>query len=266
MTLQPGCRFAVAPHFHLSGDWSGRLLVGSGVEEANGAFFPRPPWRPPTPDELSLLVRAADGPAPPEETEACVCLFQLPGHLRSEWWLLLEQAAGALGEGPLPGFDTFMNRVGEFLAFKRLPLPPDAHCEAVVSDPGQRVARGAGLLCNLAPFVPWPCAEEQRWPRLWGGVNLGDEGTSVALINLPCAQLEAELGRRFPDRPLPGTVGELAGRFLRCCLDYAPVRLTLGPGEGWRLPSGGLILGPSPGDGPALDMLLLISHPAAPGS
>src|SRR5208282_1911070 len=94
MTLQSGCRFVVAPHFHLVADWSQRLLVGVGVEEAEGYFFPLLSWRPPTPDELSLLVHASTAPLAPEELEACVCLFQLPGHLESEWWNLLEQGAG----------------------------------------------------------------------------------------------------------------------------------------------------------------------------
>src|SRR5262249_7833833 len=62
MTLEPGCRFVVAPHFHLRADWPRRLQVGAGVEEAGGCFFPRQSWRPPTPDELSLLVRASDAP------------------------------------------------------------------------------------------------------------------------------------------------------------------------------------------------------------
>src|SRR5262249_61712496 len=78
MTLEPGCRFVVAPHFHLRAEWPGRLLVGAGVEEAGGCFFPRKPGRPPTADELPLLVQASDGPTAGEDLEACVCLFQLP--------------------------------------------------------------------------------------------------------------------------------------------------------------------------------------------
>lgn len=250
MTLQPGCRFVVAPHFHLPADWPRRLLVGSGVDEADGCFFPQQSWRPPTPDELSLLVRASDGPTPPEELEACVCLFQLPGHLRSEWWKLLEQAAEVLGDCRLPGFETFVSQVGEFLAFKGLPFPEGARCDVVVSNPGQRFVH----------WGPWPWAEEHRWPRLWGGINLGDEETSVVLINLPCQQLDAELRRRFPDQPSPATVGELARWFLRSCSDYPPVRLILGPGQGCRLPQGGLILDGYLESKSEPDVLLLISH------
>jgi hypothetical protein len=265
MPLQPGCRFVVAPHFHLPADWPRRLRVGAGVEEAGGRFFPRPSWRPPTPDELPFLVRASDGPTPPEEPEDCVCLFQLPGHLRSEWWQLLEQAAEVFGDGRLPGFETFASRVGEFLAFKSLPVPEGARCEVVVSNPvrpfvaGSEANRPGGLRCNLAPWAPWPCSEEHRWPRLWGGINLGDEETSVVLINRPCRQLDAELHRRSPDQPAPAAVGELAVRFLRSCPDYPPVRLTLGPGEGYRLPRGGLILDGYLGDKQEPDVLLWIS-------
>jgi hypothetical protein len=199
-----------------------------------------------------------------EELESCVGLFQLPEHLRSEWWKLLEQAAEALEDGRLPGFETFVRQVVEFLAFKDLPVPEGACCEVVVSNPGQRSVHGGpetnrpvGLRCHLAP---WPLAEGPRGPRLWGGINLGDEETSVVLINLPCRQLTAELHRRFPDQPSPAAVGELVGCFLRSCSDYPPVRLILGPGEGYRLPRGGLILDGYVGDKHEPDVLLLLSH------
>jgi hypothetical protein len=265
MTLQPGCRFVVAPHFHLPADWPRRLRIGAGVAEAHGCFFPLPSWRPPTTDELAVLVRASVEPMPPEELEACVCLFQLPRHLRSAWWDLLEQAAGVLGDGRLPGFENFVGQVVEFLSFKNLPVPEGARCDVVVSNPGQPSVAGGpeanhplGLSCSLAPWAPWPGAEGLHWQRLWGGINLGDEQTSVMLINLPCRQLDAELRRRFPDQPSPAAVGELVGQFLRSCSDYPTVRLSLGPGEGYRLPRGGLILDGYRGEEP--DVLLLISQ------
>jgi hypothetical protein len=249
MTLQPGCRFVVAPHFHMSADWPQRLLVSAGIAEADGCFFPLPSWRPPTAEQLSLLVQTPAAPTPPVELEDCVALFQLPGHLGSQWWNLLEHAPGLLGEGRLPGFESFVTQVCEFLAFKSLPVPEGARWDVVVSDCGQWLVsngpgtnRSTGLRCNLAPRVPSPQAIEHRWARLWGGINLGDEATSVVLINLPCQKVDAELRRRFPDQPAPATVGELSERFLRAFSDYAPVRLILKPGEGYRLPRGGLIL------------------------
>src|SRR5262249_13650829 len=157
------------------------------------------------------------------------CLFQLPHHLRSEWWQSLGQATGVLGDGKLPGFEMFLSRVSEFLAFKRLPIPDDARCDAVVSDPGQGFLRWGresnrpgGLLGNLALWEARSWAEEHNWPGLWGGINLGDEETSVVLINLPCRQLNALLRCRFPDQPSPAMAGELAERFLRACSDYPP--------------------------------------------
>jgi hypothetical protein len=267
MTLPSGCRFVVAPHFHLRADWPRRLLVGAGVEEADGSFFPRPPWRPPTPDELAVLLGSSDGPTSPEELEASVCLFQLPAHLLSEWWTLLERAAGDLGGGRLPGFEAFVSGVVEFLAFKDLAVPEGARCDVVVSNPGLQFVhrdleanRPVGLQCNQAPWVPWLRAEELHWPRLWGGINLGGEETSVVLVNWSCRQLDAELRRRSPDQPSPAVVGELVGQFLRSCPDLPPVRLTLGPGEGYRLPRGGLILDGYAGDKQGPDVLLLISH------
>jgi hypothetical protein len=136
-----------------------------------------------------------------------------------------------LGGGRLPGFETFVNQVVEFLAFKGLPIPEGARCEAVVSDPV--TSRPGELRCHLAAGAE----------RLWGGINLGEEETSVVMINLSRQQLEAELRRRFPDDVPPVPAAELAGQFLRRCSDYPAVRLILGPGDGYRLPQGGLILG-----------------------
>src|SRR5262245_30994491 len=107
MSLLPGCRFAVAPKFHLSADWLTRIALGTGVEGADGKFFPRGPWRAPTPGELAVLVAREpaaapsgalpllDDPAPPQGADAPrsavalddhICLFQIPEHLREAWW------------------------------------------------------------------------------------------------------------------------------------------------------------------------------------
>jgi hypothetical protein len=262
MTLQPGCRFVVAPHFHLPAEWPRRLLVGAGVEEVGGCFFPLPSWRPPTNDELALLVRTADGPLPAEELESCVCLFQLPEHLGAEWWRLLEQAADVLGHGRLPGFDTFVSHVSEFLAFKGIPVPAGGRCEAIVSNPAQPfVSSGPDAICprGLRDNLAWLSSKEQPSSRLWGGINLGDEETSVVLINLSAQQLAAELHGRCPDEP-PQAVSALVERFLRACPDYPPVRLILAPGQGYRLPTSGLILDTCLVGKQEPDVLLLISQ------
>jgi hypothetical protein len=263
MNLQPGCRFAVAPHFHLAVDWPRRLIVGTGVEEAGG-FFPRGPWRPPTDDELTHLVGCADS-TPAGESAGVVELFRLPEHLRAEWWRLLERAAGA--SGSLPGFDEFVARVAEFLAFKNLPVPEGASCDAVVTRPGQRSVRcdaqtgqPLGMCSSLHPRTPWPVPQGARGPRLWGGINLGDEATSLVLLNLPCRQMEAELRRRTPEQPPAATVGELTEQFLRACPEYPPVRLVLEPGEGYHLTASGLIVDGYAEDKQEPDMLLLVTE------
>jgi hypothetical protein len=265
MTLQPGCRFVVAPHFHLPADWPRRLLLGAGVAEDEGRFVPVDSWRPPSPEELALLVPAPDGKTSPEELEACVCLFGLPGHLLASWWDLLEWAAGELDACRLPGFERFLGQVTEFLAFKGLPAPEGARCDVVVSKPGRRSPLWVPGTDHAAG-LPRPGPQEDLWARSWCGINLGDEETSVVLINLQGPQLRAELCRRLPgQRPSPAA-GELAGQFLRYCSDYPTVRLLLGPGEGYRLPQGGLIAGGHRGDKQGPDVMLVISqeegHPA----
>jgi hypothetical protein len=267
MTLQPGCRFVVAPHFHLTADWSRRLLVGAGVQEDGGGFFPLPSWRPPTGGELLLLVGDSAEPAPAGELENCVCLFQLPGHLRSAWWDLLDQAAEALADCRFPGFESIVAQIVDFLAFKNLHVPEGARCDLMVSLPGQRSVpwgpepeRRVGLRSNLAASVPREDAQQLCWPRLWGGINLGDEETSLVLMNLSWPQLDAELCRRFPNQRSPLTVGEVAGQFLRSCSDYPPMRLIVGPGEGFRLPRTGVIVDTYLRDKQQPDVLFLISQ------
>ena len=277
MSPLPGCRFAVAPKFHLSADWAARLTIGAGVEESAGRFFPRGPWRAPTPDELVLLVAreptaAPSGalpllgdPAPPARAVAPddhICLFQIPEHLREAWWNLVGESADS--GGPVKAFDTFAARAAEFLAFKRL-SGSAAHMEVLLTAPGARSIRvdsatgePRGLGPTVAPWSAWPAGETA--PRLRAVVNLGDERLGVAVINLTLPDLASELARRAPTEPPPATVEELVARFGATCSDYPPVRLQLGPGEGCRLPTDGLILDGDTTDKEEPAVTLLISE------
>ena len=278
MNLLPGCRFAVAPKFHLSADWATRITIGTGVEEADGRFFPRGPWRAPTPGELALLVAREpaatplgalpllDDPVPPARTDVLndhICLFQIPEHLRDAWWTLVGESAES--GGPVTGFDTFAARVAEFLVFKRL-SGPATQMEVLVTAPGARSIRAdsatgalGGLGPTVAPWSAWPVGESAA-PRLRAAVNLGDEGMRVVVINLTLSELAAEFARRAPADPPPATVGELVARFSATCSDYPPVRLQLGPGEGCRLPTDGLILDGDATDNEEPAVTLLISE------
>lgn len=233
----------------MQANWQRRLQIGIGIEETEGKFFPRDSWRDLTSDELALLVSTSSAPLSDEDLDASFSLFQLPAHLRSAWWTVLEQGAGALGDVPLPGFDQFVNQVAAFLSFKGLPFPENARCDVVVNNSGRTVdslgsemTRAGGLRTSLAPWHSWDFDKKDNVPRLWGVINLGDEETSIVLMNQPWCQLITELRRQFPEQSLPATCGELTERFLRCISDYPPVRLSLGPWEGYRLPRGGLIL------------------------
>jgi hypothetical protein len=268
MTLQPGFRFVRAPHFHLAVDWPQRLLVGGGLEEVDGRFFPQGPWRQPTEPELSLLT-GRPGEAALDKLEACACLFQLPGHLRSLWWNLFDEAAGAEGAGatgykaPM-ALDVFANQVSDFLSFKGQAFPERARCDVVVSQAGQRSVRWdstanrpAGLHCSLAPWCPWPQPEGMRPPGLWGVINLGDEDTSLVFLNLSIPQL-APLS--CPREPNSSTAAAIAERFLRSSMNYPPIRLALGASEGCRFPAGGLIVDGYTEGKQEPDVLLVISH------
>jgi hypothetical protein len=252
----------VAPRFHLEPDWAARLAVGAGVREADGHFFPRGPWRPLTADELSPLVSG------PENDAEAGSLFQIPDHLRAAWWDLLDRSVEA-GGAALPGFADFAGQVAEFLRFKHMDVPPGLQMEAVVTAAGRCSMRSdpetgapAGLGPSLAPWAACVPPEGGAVPRLWAIVNFGDEESRLILIAVPIPGLAADLARRHPGQPPPTTVGELVGRYLREFPDGSPLRLRLDPGEGFRLPSGGLILDADATDKQEPDVLLLISdHP-----
>lgn len=278
MNLRAGCRFAVAPKFHLSADWVARLTIGAGVEESDGRIFPRGPWRAPTAEELDLLVARApttapgalpllDDPAAPARAGALdehIGLFQIPEHLREAWWKMVESSAES--GGPVKGFDEFAARVTDFLTFKGLAGAGTTQMEVLVTAPGERslrvdsaTGRPGGLGSTVAPWSAWPVAAGSG-PRLRAIINLGDERTGVVLFNLNLSALAAELARRAPTESPLATVGELVARFGALGRDYPPVRVQLGAGEGCRFPADGLIL-----DGDATDkeepaVTLLISE------
>jgi hypothetical protein len=163
MRLLPGLRLVVAPHFHASSDWSQRLSLGAGVEPTAEGLFPRPPWRPAHEDELAMLVLDPAGPTARQELPGCLCLFVVPGHLRSAFWDLLAQAQER-GEISPDGFSAFVAEIGRFLAFKQLPAPAGAVFDLVVNHPAQPQ--------SLAPA------------SLWGLINLGEEAASVVFLNI----------------------------------------------------------------------------------
>jgi hypothetical protein len=244
MNLQVGFPLVVAPLFRLAVDWSAQLLLSPGVEEEQGRFFPRLDWRTPTNDELALLVSDSSSDQSPD-LEQALCLYQLPQHLHTLWWNLIEQSSepGAPSPG---GFDFFVQQVAGLLAFKGLAVPPQAVFDLVAGKPGQRSVpwdvRGTppvGLAFNR-PRAAWPLSEGST-SSLWGAVNLGDEPLSLLLCNLSVQQIEG-LGQRRPHQSAPHSLAELARQFLTACPDYPLVRLILAPGQGFRLPTQGSVL------------------------
>jgi hypothetical protein len=271
MNLTHGHPLVVAPSFHQSVEWSSRLLVGGGVEAEQGRFLPQAPWRTATAAELGALVTDR-APAKRDDLDGCLCLFALPQHLQETWWDLLDRARLA-GTTHLEGFDVFVREVASLLAFKELPVPDGATFDLVASQPGQRSicwnaggARPEGLAFDVSPHTPWPPCPEGRPARLWGGINLGDEATSVVLVNLAARQMHDLLAAGFPDLAPPATHGELAEHFLSHLPDYPPVRLRIEPGEGYRLPAGSVLVDACTLDmeGPAV--LLLIGDRAKQAS
>jgi hypothetical protein len=95
--------------------------------------------------------------------------------------------------------DDFVAAVADFLSFKELPVPEGAVFDVVVSQPGL-------------------FASHQFGPSIWGGINLGEEATSLVFLNQS-----------------PGEAPTLGAQ-------YPPVRLRIEPGEGFRFPASGMLV------------------------
>jgi hypothetical protein len=202
----------------------------------------------------------------PEKDADAGCLFQIPGHLRAAWWELLGRSVTA-GDAALLGFEDFTGQVVEFLRFKHLDMPHGVQMEAVVTAAGRCSMRSdpetgapAGLGPSLAPWAVCSPPAGAALPRLWAVVNFGDEDTWLVLVAVSIRGLAGNLALRHPGQPPPTTVGELVGWLLRGSPDCPPIWLQLGPGEGLRLPAGGMILDADATDKREPDVLLLISE------
>ena len=104
MTPPPARLLAVAPGFHSRVTWADRLLLGAG--------------RVPTEEELAMLV--LDDPR--ADLRDCLCLFQIPAHMRSAFWTMLERA----GELPPDDAERYFTSVARFFEYKHFAAPPGA--------------------------------------------------------------------------------------------------------------------------------------------
>jgi hypothetical protein len=170
MTLLPGFRLVVAPHFHLAIDWPGRLALGTRVEQTAQGPVARPPWRPARADELAVLTLDPTRTTARAELPGCLCLLVLPAHLRAAFWDLLARSLEP-GAVPAEGFGGFVADIARFLAFKQLPVPAGAVFDLVVTRPGPATRLDAAAL--------------------WGLINLGEDAASVVFLNLPAGEIPA---------------------------------------------------------------------------
>jgi hypothetical protein len=170
MTLLPGFRLVVAPHFHLATDWLGRLSLGARVEQTAQGLMAQPPWRLPSADELAVLLPDPTRPTARAELPGCLCLLVLPVHLRAAFWDLLARAPEP-GAIPAEDFSAFVAEIARFLAFKELPVPAGAVFDLVVTRPKPETC--------LAPA------------GLWGLINLGEDAASVVFLNVPAGEVPA---------------------------------------------------------------------------
>lgn len=210
--LEPGYRVGVAPGFAVATDWPGRLAINGGTEPERGLRVAKPDWRPLTGEEMDAVTGASAGPG--------LALFRLSEGLLQRWWKTTESLGFA---GDSDAYPAYAREVVEFLRSRDLPVPADAICEAVVTVPDQRTARG-GLDFS---------ADVRRGGGLVAGINLGDAPAFLVFANLPPAAMKAKTPSR--DRWLAQTfLTELPG--------YPLLRLRLDPGDGFLLPATGAVL------------------------
>jgi hypothetical protein len=262
MHLEPGFALTVAPRFHLPGAWPDRLRVNSGVEARGEHFFPRADWRLPAPEELALLTDEGTPAAPDGFRREALSLLHVPGHLRRRWWDLAARQGDPAGIDA-KAFQAFLRDFVDFCRFKGLPLLPTCAFDVVVTAPGRestRVDGAAGCLAGLGFDLPSNCPvpPAEGKPRVLGAVNLGDEATSLVLVNLSAARLLDRLRTEQGAAGVCPTLGELARQFLASFPAYPLVRVLLWPGDGYWLPEGGVITDGYTVDKQEPDVLLLV--------
>jgi hypothetical protein len=244
--LEAGVRIVTAPRFHDDRSPSDRLRVNSGTLAEHDRFQHSDDWRSATVVELAILHAAPSSNFP----EADVALFAITEPLRARWWTLAEAAFGSAQNDWFAGF---ANELAEFARFKGLPLPLTCTFDVLVNDVGPDVPPTGGLAFNLDPATPFPVVESR--PRLQGGINLGNEPTALVLLNLTADRMGEILQSQGEHA---STLGDLANRFLARFPQYPLVRVTLRPGDGFWLPSGGLVFDGDTRGKESLDVMLMI--------
>jgi hypothetical protein len=233
MQLRAGFTFAVAPRFHSDLTWADRLELNSGVRTDRGRVFARQEWRPPTDDELSVLLADSVPSTFSRLAPEHAGIFTIPSHLREGWWVVAED--GDTPEGNTEEYDRFVVTTIDFLHFKQLPLPQRCRFDLVASRPGQVATRLDAE--ELAGMMPAANADNSAG-RLVAMINLGDEPTHLALLNLGVSQVRALLGERADDA---GTPGAAYRQFFAAFPDYPLIRVGLEPSEGLWLPEAAAI-------------------------
>jgi hypothetical protein len=175
--------------------------------------------------------------------------------LLAAWGQLLEQLHQT-GQVHREGFEDFVGEVARFLAFKDLALPQGAALDLLASQPGQDCSGWYGSAL-------WPGGAAGRSARPWGGINLGEEPTSLLFLNLRGNDFAALVGQDPTGPTASGTLGEGVQAFLKRCPDYPLVRLRMEPGEGFRLPAGGLLVGGCTLEQQEPALVLMIRHGGA---
>jgi hypothetical protein len=273
MELQAGFSLVTAPRFHPRRPWADRLRLNDGIEREGTHVHPRPDWRPPTADELALLVQEHPGRESssqpisargnPETArsrdhrESCLDpreagLLAIPTRLREAWWAGAE--CGATLTEQDASYQRFVTAVLEFLRFKRLPLPARCEADVMASRPdlrGNRLDPRTGELNGLGFSAPGPL-------RTVGVINLGDEATHVVLLNLPARVMRALLAREGAPDAWSLVPSELAARFFEARPAYPLTRVRLDPGEGVWFPRADVVHDGWVGDKRDVDVVLSI--------
>jgi hypothetical protein len=246
----------LAPRFPAIRDMSARVAINSGAVASDGRFFPRDAWRLLTEAEGGLLLAGHSATVFPGDD---VSLFAMTERLRARWWDLAAAGMGRPGSGD-EWFTSYAREVTEFARFKGLPLSSKCSIEAIVSPAGQPSTRTvlgpegvqlAGLsFSKAASFAPTVGAtgDSHDRMRVLGGINLGDEPTSIVFVNLSPRRMAERLLADGLDRGFDEAEAEVARSFLGRFSDYPLVRLTINPAEGFWLPNDGIVF-----DGYTLD-------------
>ena len=220
MELERGIRISVLPRFRPTLLTRVELYLNSGVERSGSGFTARDDWRPLDKEELRMLI-VSEADAPEDRSER-IELLEIPGHLHQQWRATAPELA-TRSSRPSREYQRLVASLASFFCFKKVHVENCSLTIRAAEFPHGSVFASLGS----PPGLKTGPVEES--PLL--AVNLGEEPTSLIILNLSIRRLRELVASRGMTQDLPDRITQ---QFMALFPKYPLVRLVLPARHGVR--------------------------------